>query len=76
MCKILETIAKQMSRYPCVEKVILFGSRTRGNQDDRFDIDLAVACPGASDSEWTTRWNDVDDASTLLSISSSGTANS
>lgn len=53
---------------PAVDKIILFGSRAHGQHDERSDIDLAVLCPGADLKEWTTIWNIVDEAPTLLSI--------
>jgi predicted nucleotidyltransferase len=68
MLPIIETITKQISRYPSVEKVVLFGSRARGDEEERSDIDLAVVCPTATQKEWTAIWSDVDDARTLLSI--------
>jgi predicted nucleotidyltransferase len=34
------------------EAIVLFGSRARGDADDRSDIDLAVKAPRASDEEW------------------------
>ena len=37
---------------PFVDKVILFGSRARGDHDEHSDIDLAVFCNDASDDEW------------------------
>lgn len=36
-----------------IERVILFGSRARGNAGDRSDIDLAVAARGASARQWS-----------------------
>lgn len=37
---------------PFVDKLVLFGSRARGDHEDRSDIDLAVFCDGATDEEW------------------------
>ncbi len=37
---------------PFVDKVILFGSRARGDQEECSDVDLAVFCDDASDDEW------------------------
>ena len=37
---------------PFVDKIVLFGSRARGDHHDRSDIDLAVFCDRASDAEW------------------------
>ncbi len=46
-------LAQQIGCFPSVEKVILFGSRARGDFDKTSDIDLAVACPGADFEEWS-----------------------
>ncbi|MDW7710939.1 MAG: nucleotidyltransferase domain-containing protein [Deferrisomatales bacterium] len=37
---------------PRVEKVILFGSRARGDAGERADVDLAVLAPRASQRAW------------------------
>ena len=39
-CKVLQEII-QLAKKNCVEKVILFGSRARGDYKERSDIDLA-----------------------------------
>ena len=43
---------QQICRLPFVAKVVLFGSRARGDHHDHSDIDLAVFCDQASDEEW------------------------
>ena len=43
---------KDVTGLPFVDKVVLFGSRARGDHEDRADIDLAVFCDDASDDEW------------------------
>ena len=43
---------QQIYRLPFVDKIVLFGSRARGDHHDRSDIDLAVFCDQASDEEW------------------------
>jgi predicted nucleotidyltransferase len=53
---------------PSVERVILFGSRARGDHDERADIDLAVSCPTATREDWARIWSIVDDAPTLLHV--------
>ena len=42
----------QITALPFVDRVMLFGSRARGDHDDRSDIDIAVFCDEASDDEW------------------------
>ena len=43
---------QRICRLPFVDKIVLFGSRARGDHHDRSDIDLAVFCDQASDAEW------------------------
>ncbi|OGB86617.1 hypothetical protein A3J41_03395 [candidate division TM6 bacterium RIFCSPHIGHO2_12_FULL_38_8] len=60
-------IAK-IKKLPFVEKVILFGSRARGTEMSRSDIDLAIVCPKASDADWQQILEIVEQADTLLLI--------
>ncbi|NBC32464.1 MAG: hypothetical protein GVY13_07285 [Alphaproteobacteria bacterium] len=58
-----------LTRFPAVERVILFGSRARGDAGPRADIDLAVACPQAGEAEWLRIAEAVEEeAETLLLI--------
>ncbi len=59
---------KKLTDISCVKKIILFGSRARGDNQDRADIDLAIYCPNATDNEWLKILNIMDDADTLLQI--------
>ena len=65
---IIDAIAKRIGNYSHVEKVILFGSRARGDEQERSDIDIAVVGPEITRTEWVRMSSDVDDAETLLSI--------
>ena len=65
---LLDQIAERFSRCPHVEKVILYGSRARGDEEERSDIDLAVV--GALTQE---EWHEMQEyleveARTLLSV--------
>jgi predicted nucleotidyltransferase len=64
----IAVMVEQMRRSRSVERIILFGSRARGDHDERSDIDLGIACPGASPEEWAVIWNIVDEAPTLLNV--------
>ena len=66
--EVINTITEHIGNNPHVEKVILFGSRARGDQRERSDIDLAVVGADIADSEWTDIWSYVDEAPTLLGI--------
>ena len=41
---VLNEIIEISKKYSKINKVILFGSRTRGDNGDRSDIDLAIYC--------------------------------
>lgn len=53
---------------PFIEGIWLFGSRARGDHQDRADIDLALFCPKAQDQDWSKIQDIIDDADTLLKI--------
>lgn len=57
-----------LKKLPFVKKVILFGSRARGDQQSRSDIDLAIDCPEATGEQWHKILDIVDKADTLLLI--------
>lgn len=46
------------------DKIILFGSRARGDHKERSDIDLAVY--GIPENEQSAFWSDIGDLPTLL----------
>lgn len=48
-----EFVVQCAARHPEVERVILFGSRARGDSRDRSDFDLAVVAPGMTHVEWS-----------------------
>lgn len=43
---------RAIAELPFVDKVVLFGSRARGDHEEHSDIDLAVLCDVASDDDW------------------------
>ena len=51
---------------PSVRRVILFGSRARGDAGPRSDVDLAVEAPGLADWLWLADL--TEQADTLLKI--------
>lgn len=53
---------------PFVEEIWLFGSRARGDNRERSDIDLAIICPEATDSDWSRIGDIIEDADTLLKV--------
>ena len=66
--EVVNAIAEHLGHYHHEEKVVLFGSRARGDERERSDVDLAVVGEDITDSEWTDIWCYVDDAPTLLCI--------
>ncbi len=42
---------QQLRDLPFIEKIVLFGSRARGDNKPRSDIDLAIVCPQATPEE-------------------------
>src|SRR5690349_11095186 len=59
---------KKLQSLPWIEELWLFGSRARGDNYDRSDIDLAVVCPSASVKEWDKIMAVIEEADTLLKI--------
>ncbi len=60
---------KKIAFLPFVEKIILYGSRARGDNKERSDIDLAIVCSDSvGNKEWQNILNIIDNADTLLSI--------
>ena len=57
-----------LARLPFVEAIWLFGSRARGEQRERSDIDLAIECPGACEAQWQQVLAIIDEADTLLPL--------
>lgn len=51
-----------------IEAIYLYGSRARGEQSSRSDIDLAIQCPSASQRDWLRVLEIVEEADTLFEI--------
>ena len=58
----------KLKALPFVEEIWLFGSRARGDNCKRSDIDIAIICPSATDSDWTKVLDITEDADTLLKV--------
>lgn len=61
-------IAERLSAFAEVNRVILFGSRARGDASPRADIDIAVDCPTANARRWSDMEEAVENAPTLLQV--------
>lgn len=65
---VLDALVEQLAAMPEAERVILFGSRARGDNQERSDIDLAVFAPDATVRAWDEVQVLAEEARTLLSI--------
>ena len=63
MEKLYALIAALGEKYHA-EKILLFGSRARGDNRERSDIDLAIY--GMPEENRARFWSDIDDLPTLL----------
>lgn len=59
---------QEITKLPFAEKVILYGSRARGDNQERSDIDIAVDAPHASAHDWRTIMDIVENRTTLLGV--------
>lgn len=64
----LNSLICRLAELPYVDKIILFGSRARGDARPRSDIDLAVSAPGATSQQWVQLVDLVQESPTLLAI--------
>lgn len=58
----------ELKALPYVDRILLFGSRARGDYMETSDIDIAITCPHASPQEWLKIIDIVEEADTLLKI--------
>ncbi len=61
-------LSEALAQFPAVRSAILFGSRARGDNRERSDIDLAIDTPGATAVEWSDVVEAIDEAPTLLTL--------
>ena len=66
--RISEWIAGELREFACVRRAVLFGSRARGDNGERSDIDLAIETVDATEQEWSAILDAIEDAPTLLKI--------
>lgn len=65
---VLPALRDAIASFPEVERVLLFGSRAKGDAGPRSDIDIAVSCPTADARTWLDICRLAEDAETLLKI--------
>ncbi len=59
---------QKLTALPFVDALYVFGSRARGDADERSDIDLAVLCPEATEAEWRQVLKIAEEAAILLRV--------
>ncbi|MCG3205083.1 MAG: hypothetical protein KCHDKBKB_01800 [Elusimicrobia bacterium] len=67
--RIIDQWKEYVKSHSEIDSITLFGSRARGDQDLRSDIDIAVSAPKATQKQWLDAFFFFkDDADTLLPI--------
>lgn len=66
--RIRADIRQVFGHYPAIERVLIFGSRAKGNARPGSDIDLAVIAPEMSDAEFARLWNAIDDLPLVFKV--------
>ena len=51
---VLKFVVSPQNIHPKIAKIILFGSRARGDSHERSDYDLAVVAPTMTSEEWAS----------------------
>ena len=59
--EILDELKQVFSRFPAVERVLIYGSRARGDFRPSSDIDLLVIAPTMASLEFSQLWMALDD---------------
>lgn len=67
MDEVLQKITQIAGKYK-VEKLVLFGSRARGDNSLRSDYDIAVFGNGLSSTDKARFWADIEEIDTLKKI--------
>ena len=64
----VQPLIDRLAATPGVARVVLFGSRARGDHRERSDVDLAVEAPGLRDADWLRLWAEAEQAETLYAV--------
>lgn len=66
MGNLYELIKRCAGNYPNIYKIVLFGSRARGDYRVNSDVDLAIFSKGSDNLEMARFTNDIEDLDTLF----------
>ncbi len=65
---ILDSLRQVFSQFSDIDRVLIYGSRARGNFHPHSDIDLAVLAPAMTPSEFSRLWMALDDLPILFRL--------
>lgn len=65
---VLNQIISTVEKYPQVERLLLYGSRARGEHITGSDIDLAIDAPGMEEPTFARLWNEIDDLPIIYTL--------
>ena len=57
---------QEIAALDVVDAIYLFGSRARGDNRERSDIDIAVLCPRATKKDWLSIQNNLAESAKVL----------
>jgi proline iminopeptidase len=66
--KTINILKSVFAQFSSIEKVIIYGSRAKGNYREGSDIDFAISAPNMSDNEFSRLWNALDDLPLIYKI--------
>lgn len=66
ICDIYDDVKNIAAKYEAIEKVVLFGSRARGDNREKSDIDIAVFPREYPFKQEAAFWIEIEDIDTLL----------
>lgn len=66
--KILKELLRIFNKYENIKKVVIFGSRARGDFKNTSDVDLAVFSENISDREFNLLVDEINEMDTALSF--------
>lgn len=68
MDKVIENIKSIALKYPAVSKILLFGSRARGDHHDKSDYDIAIVAPGLTLEQKNRFSDEIDEIDTFHKV--------